>query len=192
MKEQILKLRNEGKSYGEIKIITGASKATISYHCKRNGLDGRIDGKGLQDKDVNSINEYYKNHTLDETSQYFNVGVSSLKTILTKKRKVLTDEDRVNYNYNHVKNFRKKNKERAVEYKGGKCVKCGYDKCIRALDFHHLDPLQKDFTPSQNMNMAWDKIKTELDKCILVCSNCHREIHEELDWQVSTQSDTLE
>jgi predicted HNH restriction endonuclease len=42
------------------------------------------------------------------------------------------------------------------------------------------------------MNMSWDRIKIELDKCILVCSNCHREIHEDLEWQVSTQSDTLE
>ena len=47
-----------------------------------------------------------------------------------------------------------------------------------ALDFHHLNPKEKDFNLSnRNLNMDWDVIKEELDKCILVCSNCHREIH---------------
>ena len=72
---------------------------------------------------------------------------------------------------------RHKVKQMAVEYKGGECVKCGYKKCIIALEFHHLDPEKKDFAPSSNMNMSWDKIKEELDKCILLCSNCHRELH---------------
>ena len=91
-----------------------------------------------------------------------------------------------------AKKNEKRNKEKAIEYKGGKCEKCGYDKCNSALEFHHLDPTKKDFSPSANMNMAWNKIQNEIDKCILVCANCHREIHEKLNWQVSTQSDTLE
>ena len=192
MKNEILKLRSEGKSYNEIKDITGLSKATISYHCKRIGFDGRIDGKGLKNKNVEEINEYYKTHTIEQTAEKFNVGKSSIKKIVENKNRKLTDIERKEYNYAHVKSFRKRNKERAVEYKGGKCEKCGYNKCISALEFHHLDPKEKDFSPSGNMNMAWDKIKIEIDKCILVCANCHREIHEELNWQVSTQSDTLE
>lgn len=68
-------------------------------------------------------------------------------------------------------------KMRAVEYKGGKCEKCGYDKCISALEFHHLDPSEKEFTITQGYIKSWEKTKIELDKCILVCSNCHREIH---------------
>ena len=106
--EQILKLRLEGKTYSEINTITGASKATISYHCKRNGLDGRVDGKGIKNKDISDINEYYKTHTLKETSDYFKVGVSTLKTILEHKRKQLTDDEKITYNYSHVKSFRKK------------------------------------------------------------------------------------
>lgn len=192
MKNEILRLRNEGKSYNEIKDITGLSKATISYHCKRNGVDGRIDGKGLKNKSISEINEYYKTHTIKETALKFNVGENSIKKIVENKNRKLTDIERKEYNYAHVKSFRKRNKERAVEYKGGKCEKCGYDKCISALEFHHLDPTQKDFNPSINMNMAWDKIQNEIDKCILVCANCHREIHEEINWQVSTQSDKLE
>ena len=69
-------------------------------------------------------------------------------------------------------------KIKAVEYKGGKCEICGYDKNYAVLEFHHLDPSQKDFGISQNGNTrSWEEIKTELDKCIMVCANCHRELH---------------
>jgi DNA-binding CsgD family transcriptional regulator len=180
MKNEILRLRDEGKTYNQIKEITGLSKATISYHCKRIGVDGRIDGKGLKNKNVDEINEFYKSHTTKETAKKFNIGISTIKKIVENKNRKLTETERKEYNYDHVKNFRKRNKERAVDHKGGKCEKCGYDKCTSALEFHHLDPEKKDFTLSQNMNMAWDKIKVEIDKCILVCANCHREIHEEI------------
>lgn len=71
-------------------------------------------------------------------------------------------------------------KIKAVEYKGGKCSICGYDKCIGALEFHHLDPNEKDFgISSKGYTRAWEKVKEELDKCIIVCANCHREIHSE-------------
>lgn len=70
-------------------------------------------------------------------------------------------------------------KEKAVEYKGGKCEICGYDKCISALEFHHLNPTQKDFgIGHRGYTRSWEKVKEELDKCIMVCANCHRELHE--------------
>jgi len=66
----------------------------------------------------------------------------------------------------------------AVEYKGGCCQVCGYDKYQGALEFHHKDPSEKDFSLSSKGHCkAWVKVKKELDKCVLVCSNCHREIH---------------
>ncbi len=81
-----------------------------------------------------------------------------------------------------VNKRRKKMKAMAVEYKGGKCEKCGYDKCIGALEFHHLDPSQKDFgIGGKRQTAAWETIKQEVDKCILVCANCHREIHANID-----------
>jgi hypothetical protein len=67
-------------------------------------------------------------------------------------------------------------KAKAVEYKGGKCQKCGYKKCVGALDFHHIDPNQKDFTISNNSG-KWENLKKELDKCELLCKNCHAELH---------------
>jgi hypothetical protein len=61
--------------------------------------------------------------------------------------------------------------------KGGKCSICGYNKCMQALEFHHLDPNQKDIGVSTNLSTNFDKLKKEVEKCILVCANCHREIH---------------
>ena len=69
-------------------------------------------------------------------------------------------------------------KEKLVEYKGGKCELCGYNKCLNALDFHHKNPVEKEFAlNTANYNKSLDTLKKEVDKCILVCSNCHREIH---------------
>lgn len=69
-------------------------------------------------------------------------------------------------------------KIRAIEYKGGKCQRCGYSKCRAALHFHHRDPSKKEFSVGGNHCYSWNRIKGELDKCDLICSNCHAEIHE--------------
>lgn len=61
----------------------------------------------------------------------------------------------------------------AIEYKGGKCVNCGYDKHYAALQFHHTDPLTKEVIWTKLRLRSWKKIKNELDKCVLLCSNCH-------------------
>ena len=74
---------------------------------------------------------------------------------------------------------RRRNKIKLVEYKGGKCERCGYDKCIDALEFHHLNPDEKDFGLSCGDTRSLEKLKAEADKCIMVCANCHREIHAE-------------
>ena len=69
-------------------------------------------------------------------------------------------------------------KLRAIEYKGGKCQLCEYSRCADALEFHHIVPGEKDFSISDTgATRSWEKIKAELDKCILLCSNCHRETH---------------
>jgi len=77
-----------------------------------------------------------------------------------------------------ISESRRKLKIQAVEYKGGKCQICGYNKCISNLVFHHNDPDQKDFGISnKGVYKKFDKIKSELDKCILLCHNCHGEVH---------------
>tara|TARA_S200002703_G_scaffold159478_1_gene173081 strand:+ start:1683 stop:2048 length:366 start_codon:yes stop_codon:yes gene_type:complete len=66
-------------------------------------------------------------------------------------------------------------KSEAVSYKGGGCQVCGYDKCIDALEFHHIDPAEKDSVISDLFSLK--KMKAEADKCALLCANCHREVH---------------
>ena len=68
-------------------------------------------------------------------------------------------------------------KRAAVEYKGGKCYVCGYNKYVGALDFHHLDPETKDYNIAQLRSYSFDAMKEELDKCVLLCKNCHSETH---------------
>ena len=74
--------------------------------------------------------------------------------------------------------YRQRRKQKCVEYKGGKCEKCGYNKCIAVLQFHHRDPNEKKFGLShKGMAHSWEKTKKELDKCDLLCANCHIETH---------------
>lgn len=71
---------------------------------------------------------------------------------------------------------KQKYKLKMIQYKGGKCEICGYDKNIAALEFHHLNPEEKDFTISDTHH-SWESTQKELDKCICLCANCHRELH---------------
>lgn len=72
---------------------------------------------------------------------------------------------------------RQKTKIKAVAYKGGCCKVCGYTKSLRALHFHHLNSNEKSFTIAHN-RYSWAAVKQELDKCVLLCSNCHAELHD--------------
>lgn len=79
-----------------------------------------------------------------------------------------------------VKRWRKATKTRMVQAMGGRCACCGYSTCEDAMEFHHIDPSQKelDFGKGTRANCkSWDTIVQELRKCILLCANCHREIH---------------
>lgn len=80
---------------------------------------------------------------------------------------------------NAVKDWRRRTKERIILSMGGKCCICGYNKCPSALALHHLDPKQKEITFGRiRANPRnWQFIVAELKKCILVCHNCHCEIH---------------
>jgi 5-methylcytosine-specific restriction endonuclease McrA len=67
-------------------------------------------------------------------------------------------------------------KQKAVQIFGGRCLRCGYNKCLRALHFHHVDPASKEFgIADKGSTRAWSKTEAELKKCILLCSNCHAE-----------------
>lgn len=71
---------------------------------------------------------------------------------------------------------RRELKTKMVAIKGGCCLLCGYNKYLGSLTFHHLDPNQKSFDIAGNHCLGWARIEKELEKCILVCRNCHGEI----------------
>lgn len=83
--------------------------------------------------------------------------------------------------YEAVAAKRARTKERSVAYKGGKCELCGYSKCNRALVFHHLNSKEKEFTVARMSCKSWKTIQQELDKCQLLCSNCHMEVHDSIE-----------
>jgi hypothetical protein len=83
----------------------------------------------------------------------------------------------------------KSRKYKAVSLLGGKCKLCGYNKCIYALEFHHKDPKEKEFSWNKMKLKSWEKIIIELKKCILLCSNCHKELHYKNDFDYNLNND---
>lgn len=76
--------------------------------------------------------------------------------------------------------FHRKRKENAVAYKGGKCARCNgvFHYCV--YDFHHRDPKNKSFNVKTMTRYKWERVQEELDKCDLLCANCHRMVEREL------------
>jgi 5-methylcytosine-specific restriction endonuclease McrA len=98
----------------------------------------------------------------------------SYNKYMTDKRKYA---DRREELIKAVAKRRRKIKLLSVQYKGGKCQICGYDKYVGALDLHHIDSSQKSFSiGNKGYTRSWEITRKELDKCILVCANCHREV----------------
>ena len=76
-----------------------------------------------------------------------------------------------------VKKYQRQNKQWAVDYLWWRCIKCWYNKCLRALNFHHRNPEKKQYTIWEILDHHKNKLKKELNKCDLLCSNCHMEEH---------------
>ena len=94
------------------------------------------------------------------------------------KLETRTYKERRQYLIAAVNKRRKKIRQMAIEYKGGSCEVCGYNCCSEALEFHHTNSSGKDFSISEKgYTRSWGRVKEELDKCKLLCANCHRELH---------------
>jgi hypothetical protein len=171
--EKIIILRKEGKTYKEIKNIIGCAMSTISYHCTLNGL-GDNNQKVTEAEIVEFQKMYDEFGSLKKVAKITGRSFETVQKYVKTKQKVKTVTSSES-----VILWRKRTKIKLIEYKGGKCEICGYDKCNRALQFHHKNPLEKDFSIS-GKSLSFDKLKNEVDKCMLVCSNCHCEIHDNL------------
>jgi hypothetical protein len=82
-------------------------------------------------------------------------------------------------NVEKVMNWRHRTKKKVVKAFGSKCGCCGYDKCHNALEFHHIDPNEKEpgWGSFQSHTRSWARIVVEMAKCVMICSNCHKECH---------------
>lgn len=180
IKDDIIQLRKQGKSYKEIRKTLGCSLSTISYHCNKNELSDHNKLREPSNDEKKQFQILYNEHlsTLKVSKITGWSKATVLKYVTTIKRDKMSDEE---YRKNKVKsvvNWRKRTKEKLIEYKGGKCEKCGYNKCSDALEFHHNNPNEKDFGISTRGDIkSFEALKKEVDKCTLLCSNCHRELH---------------
>ena len=176
---KIIELRNSKKTYKEIIELTGLSKHTISKICRdfnlvKNRKHGQISPQKIED--IKKLYEELK--STRKVSTILNVSRSTIMKYVNVRPKLTEEELRLHKSDNVVQ-WRRRVKIKLAEYKGGKCEKCGYNKCIDALEFHHKDPKEKDFNISRK-SWSFERLKKEVEKCILVCSNCHKEIHFEL------------
>jgi hypothetical protein len=90
----------------------------------------------------------------------------------------------MNKNSAKVVRYRIRVKQKLIQYKGGKCQQCGYDKPVPgAYHFHHRDPKEKSFEINGS-TLGYELLKLEADKCDLLCANCHAEVHDK-QWSES-------
>jgi DNA-binding transcriptional MerR regulator len=179
IKTEILKLHNLGFSYTQIQKQLNCSRGTISHH-----LSSFIQEQKEIHKENKTtlINEIKSN--LPQTKQDFDKLYSDKLTSreiqffynsFYKKVNLGTTKDSIPKEY--YSNKRYQIKKELVDYKGGCCEICGYNKSLRALQFHHINPKEKDFNIG-GVTTLNESVKNELNKCILVCANCHSEIHD--------------
>lgn len=108
-------------------------------------------------------------------------------------RKIHKERDREKKALRMVRS-RAEKKQKAVDYMGNKCLDCQQNFPNCCYDFHHLDPTKKDLSLSQLVgSRSWEKILIELEKCVMLCSNCHRIRHwkENLEKRRVSQLETV-
>lgn len=171
--EKIITLRKEGKTYKEITKILGCALSTVSYHCQIHKLGDN--NKKVEEEEKQQLQKLY-----DQVGSLKKVAKMSGRSFQTVKKHVQSKGRAKNITGSQsVISWRKRTKRKLIEYKGGECEMCGYNKCDTALQFHHKNPNEKDFSIS-GRSLSFERLKEEVDKCMLVCSNCHAEIHEKI------------
>lgn len=161
-KELLTQLVDKGLSTRAIAKETGKSQTTVRRWLKEHGLKTEVTATA-KETGYKMCCKCNKNLTVDQF--YLRKDGKRFSSYCKKcSSKGMVDKQ-------------KAMKKQCVDYKGGACVVCGYDKYLGALEFHHLDPTQKDFTLSHVRLTSFERVKSELDKCVLLCANCHREVH---------------
>lgn len=179
--DEVISLKKDLKTYDEIREITKLPKNIISKICRKYELTKNRKFTSITKETIENMNRLYLElGSIKKVADEIGINRGTISKYLKyndlNKRSNLSRKEQLSKN---VVEWRKRTKLKLVEYKGGECEKCGYRKCIDALEFHHKDPNEKDFTIS-GKSWSFERLKKETDKCILVCSNCHKEIHFEL------------
>jgi hypothetical protein len=172
-KHKLEMMVNQGYSIGKISKLVNKSKGSVRHWLKMFGLKTK--------------NKSFKEEPKPKKTILIN-GVECKKCAKCEEVKIVEMGFNTQSNgrvYSWCKECQKENmykrqvkrKIECVNYKGGKCIVCGYNKYIGSLDFHHLDPNKKEFNIARLKGYSLDKLSKELDKCVLLCKNCHSETH---------------
>jgi len=174
--DMIKKLRLDGKTYVEILELVDVSDDKLRKICRILNLNQSINNikSNLVTREM-VIDSYNKTKSKKKTAKILHISYNKLKELLSDYQLPIQKKSKAQA----VIDWRKRKKEELVHYKGGCCERCGYNKSFGALQFHHINPDEKDFIIG-GKSYSIERLKKEADKCILVCANCHIEIHEEL------------
>lgn len=155
--QDIIKLNDKGKSTYEIADTLGIARSTIVSRMKVAGITSKF-----------TELKKAKGHLCLECGE----------TEADKFYGKLRSQCKSCHN-NYVNERHKNTRQAGIDFLGGKCSSCGYSKCSKALEFHHLDPSVKDSNFKTSRGWAVERLLKELETCVLLCANCHREVHDD-------------
>ena len=159
--DELSPIIKSGKSSRKLAIMLGISQTTLLYRLKKCNL------KLLGNKNV------------DNTCYYCGILLSDTRSnFCSSQHKSLYYKDNNNYYINKYNNGKNK-RNFLINYFKNSCSICGYNKNSAALVFHHIEPKNKKFniTLKNCMTKSIDELQQEASKCILLCANCHAELH---------------
>jgi len=179
--KDVILFRNQGDNYDKIVVKTGISLDKIKKICRVNKINDQTKYQKPSPDEIDRMQKYYEEcNSTRKVGKRFNYSKTTVSKYVKIIRHEKLNDDTIKKNrIDAVVRWRQDKKIKLVEYKGGGCQVCEYNKSIGALEFHHVDPNEKDFTISAK-SYAFERLKKEVDKCVLLCSNCHIEVHEEI------------
>jgi AcrR family transcriptional regulator len=154
-----------GMTIAEIAAAVGLSKATVRYWLRRHDLRTRATARVAVERAAREAGQadimlickrHGETRFVIEGSGYYRCARCRQEQVSDKRRRL---------------------KAVLVDEAGGRCIVCGYDRCVSALEFHHLDRATKRLGISANgLSLGLGVLREEASKCVLLCSNCHAEV----------------
>lgn len=163
-KTELLTLIEQNKSIREIASFKGIGPSTVRYYLKKYSLKTNFNphNKG----GVGNSPGIGRCHLCSKC------GTTNPEDFYGNKKKVCGK-----CHNKYTTDIGRKRKKYCVEKLGNKCSKCGYNKCIEALDLHHIDSSLKSKNFRSKRGWSFKRLDEELKNCKLLCANCHREEH---------------